>query len=293
MLRAKEIHGMGCGGYVLRAATPLSLVLMALLSSACGEATGHVLGGLESQNPNTEPTDPLLLRVGICGKNSAQLELIDDMEDGNASLIQTAGHLDAWFAFNDESPDGVQSPAMGMLLFRMSKLEAPRGSSLIALRTVGSGFLGWGAGVGFDFVPKQPYDASRYAGIAFWARIGAEGDSNLEARLNVNDRNTSPYGEVCDLDCQPDPPVAKANRDDGVCDESRGPCWDDFGADFGRSLNGEWQYFSYPWALLKPANWSLKNLENVTAEKLYGVRFQTAPNQTFDLWIDDVSFLCR
>lgn len=280
-------------GHSLPLVEPLSLALAALLSCSCGEASGHVLGGQQSNNPDEGPTDPLLLRVGICGKNSAQLELIDDMEDGNASLIQTSGRSDAWFAFNDESDGGMQAPAdMGMLLFRMTKLEAPRGSSLSALRTYGSGFVKWGAGVGFDFVPKQRYDASRYAGIAFWARIGTAGGSSLEARMNVNDRNTSPYGEVCDLDCQPDPPVAKANRDDGVCDESRGPCFDDFGANFGQTLSTEWQFFSYPWSVLKTANWSLKNLESVVAEEIYGVRFQTAPSQSFDLWIDDVSFLC-
>jgi hypothetical protein len=293
MLRREEIHSMRLCNPAWPTLGPLSLLLLALLTCGCGEASGHILGGEDKW-----PRDPSQARVGTCGVNAAQLELIDDMEDGDDRLIKVAGRSGFWFSFNDQTraaedhPDGVQVPRMGMPKVQWSNLDLPRDSSRFAVQTFGSGFIRWGAGIGFDFITKESYDVSRYAGIAFWARTGVNGDPQLRVRMNVNDRNTSSLGGVCDVDCQPKASVNMSDYEDGACDDNRGPCFDDFGADLGDALNGGWQFFRYSWSELTTANWSEKNLTNIVTQAIYGVRFQTAPAQVFDLWIDDVSFLC-
>lgn len=275
-------------GIAAKARGPLSLLLCALSTSACGQASGRRLGGT-----NELPPDPADWRVGTCGIDAAHLELIEDMEDGDIHILVVAGRGESngWFAFNDETkdPDGVQDPHMHMSKIEWSKLASPRGRSQVAARTVGSGFVTWGAGIGFDFAANKSYDASRYAGIAFWARAGAEGDPNLRVRMNVNDRNTSAVEAICDADC---PSVNMNLYEDGVCDKSRRPCFDDFGVDLEHPVNAEWQFFHYEWSELTTVNWSMQNLSRLVTEELYGLRFQTAEKQSFELFIDDVSFLC-
>lgn len=244
---------------------------------ACGEASSHRLGG------SLDETSNLPLSVGSCRSN-ADLEPIEDMEDGNQAIIPSAGRSGSWFFFNDET--GTQTPSSTQL-FPMEPVLPPRGSSQRAVHTSGSGFVTWGAGVGFEFASTAPYDASAYAGIAFWAR----GLAGLEqsVRVNVTDRNTSQFGLVCDPDCQADVGPTLPN---GVCDQQAGPCHDYFGADFGLELGADWRFFSYEWAELRPRNWSRKNLQRIDAAELYGIRIQADSTGPFDFWVDDVTFIC-
>lgn len=273
------------------------VALLALLAGACGEANGRLLGGqlpgreVSSWEDEIDEQAATELRVGSCGDGVAQLELIDDMEDGDAKILQVKGRINAWFSFNDETLTGMQVPKMGTSFFRMSQLEEARGSSKLAMHNFGSGFTDWGAGVGFDFLVQSPYDASAYAGIGFWARI-ANAEASLAMRMNVNDSNTSPLGGVCDVDCQPASRVRTRDVEDFVCDANRGPCFDEFGVELGSQLGTKWTFFKFPWSALKAVNWSMKNLPGLITQEIYGVRFQLARDQTFDFWIDDVYFLC-
>lgn len=253
-----------------------------VLLAACGQATGHQLGGDNVGAPVE------LLRVGRCGAD-ADLELIEDMEDNNQAINQAAGRSGSWFSFNDGT--GTQSPMMGTQIFPMTDLDPPRGASRKAVHTSGSGFTTWGAGVGFELASTAPYDASRYAGIAFWAR-GAAGVTQ-SVRINVTDRNTSQFGSVCDLDCQADVGATENNEStDKICMPDRGPCHDYFGVDFGATLSGEWQLFRYSWAELSARNWSHKNLPAIVTSEVYGMRIQADSPDSFDFWLDDIGFIC-
>jgi hypothetical protein len=273
------------------------LALLALFAGACGEANGRLLGGelpgseVPSWEDDIDDKRAAELRVGLCGDGVAQVELIDDMEDGDAKVLPIKGRLNAWFSFNDETLTGTQIPKMGTSFFRMSALDEARGKSKLAMRNYGSGFTDWGAGVGFDFLVQSPYDASAYAGVGFWARV-TNAQPALAMRMNVNDSNTSPLGGVCDVDCQPASRVRTRHVEDSICDTNRGPCFDEFGVEIGSQLGTEWKFFKFPWSALKAVNWSGKNLAGVITKEVYGVRFQLAPSQTFDFWIDDVYFLC-
>lgn len=277
---------------------PARALLALGLLAGCGQAEGHRLGGkVESLGGGIkDPDSAARLRVGLCS-SGADLELIDDMEDGRQAIPKTEGRSGAWFSFNDKT--GSQEPAMGISLFNLLPTDPPRTGSNYNVRTSGSGFTEWGAGVGFDFATTDPYDASRYFGIAFWARVAPGMSTNL--RFNVTDENTAQYGDVCDLDCQPTvgPVGSDAPAEDGTCDATRGPCYDDFGADLLGKLSDEWQLFLFRWEDLSAKNWSGKNLPGISKSAIYGARFQAngpaagQPPLSFDFSIDDVSLLCH
>lgn len=246
----------------------LAVIGICLLSTACGD-TAHRLGG--GEDGKTEGDADSVTTIHKCAQGQL-LEPIDDMEDNNGSIELTAGRAGVWFAFNDHT--GTQEPDIFAETFTMSRVEPSRGDSHYAAHTSGSGFTEWGAGVGVDLRVQQPYDASGYAGISFWARRGP-GIDFFELQLQVPDSATSPLAGQCEAEL----------------------CHDDFGDLIG-TLTEEWQYYSYTWDQMIAQDWSeqakLRNVTRVTPSAIYGIRFQVENKYpAFDFWIDDMSFLCR
>jgi hypothetical protein len=245
------------------------LLLAALATSFCVGGCSddsYRLGGPATPGP-------------LCSRGDA-IEYIDRMEDDEGAIEFTEGRSGFWFAFNDlkvglaADPDenGEQFPDRNGETFPMTPLEPPRDGSRFAAHTAGSGFIGWGAGIGFELRVRQPYDLSRYAGISFWARRGEEGTSNLV--LALPDSNTSPIG--------------------GVCDDAHDLCHDDFGK-LIKNLDTEFKQYAYSWSQLSAQDWSEAGLEGLDTSQVYGVRFQTwdQDKSPFDYWIDDVALICR
>jgi hypothetical protein len=203
------------------------------------------------------------------GGAPAGLSMIDDMEDGDGSILASEGRKGAWYTYNDETATAMQEPAVG-LPFEMAPNNPPRDGSAFSANTKGSGFMTWGSGYGFDFnnagagTTKAAYDASMYAGITFYARIGA--GSTGAVRFNVGDGNTTPEGGVCAV----------------------GKCSDDFGKDI--NLTEAWQRFDIKFADMTQVGWSMVLLPALDAKTLYSVHFQTGIDKSFDLWVDDVAF---
>jgi len=122
------------------------------------------------------------------------------------------------------------------------------------------------AGVGFGFVdPKGAYDASRYSGLSFVARIGA-GSTNA-VRLKVPDVNTDPDGKKCTK------------------------CYNDFGVDF--QVSDGWKRYVISFVDLKQeSDWGDPLPSAIDATQLYGLQWQIASRGAeFDLWLDDISFV--
>jgi hypothetical protein len=234
----------------------------AALLGACGDDM-HRLGG-----PGRGSSEGGVF--GLC-REHAELELIDNMEDGFDSILKEEDRSGFWFAFNDGT-GGQQIPPPNAPLYPMQRLEPPREESWYAIRTHGSDFTGWGAGIGFDLRSHDPYDASGYAGIAFWAR--AEPGNTTSLRVSITDRNTAPQG----LRCVDTEDTSVTNR-----------CYDNFGADL--TLTENWQAYSYSWSKLDQEGFSGQDYPAIVRTHLYGVRFQVDPGP-FDFSIDDVSFLC-
>lgn len=266
-------------------------------STACGDAR-HPLGtglaaspsGLDSPSspsPGDNSGDTQGDVIGLC-RDGANLELIDDMEDQRQAILAIEGRAGQWFSFNDET--GEQQPMPGAALFPMAELDPTRGDSRFGVHTFGCGFSVWGAGVGFELFSTNPYDASRYAGISLWVRSDAQQPSEL--RVSVTDGNTSQYGRVCDLDCQPPDvgPASDMGLGDGICQKDASPCYDDFGA--WLQLTNDWQRIDLLWSDLSQRGWSNHIHPSILSQEVYGFRFQTDPDARFDFFIDDVAFLC-
>lgn len=237
------------------------VVLVALVASACSDAS-YRLGGSSRESVNHDGSP----RIGLCVRG-ADLEFIDQMEDGDGSINFTNGRAGVWFPFSDET--GKQFPGRDLESFPMSELDPPRAGSRYAAHSFGSGFKKWGSGIGFDMRAQQPYNASSYAGIAFWARRAPGATSAV--RFDVPDQATSPLGHQCEADA--------------------GKCHDDFGSDL--DLGTDFHFFSFTWRSLSQRGWSGDVQYQIDPTQIYGVRFQLEVNAEFDFWIDDIALLCH
>ncbi|MEE9385542.1 MAG: hypothetical protein V3V08_19200 [Nannocystaceae bacterium] len=197
-------------------------------------------------------------------------EMIDDMEDKDGAILEVSGRSGAWYTSNDESKDGTQTPASDAD-FTMTELEAPREKSKYAARCQGSGFKEWGAAFGFnlnepDGKDRGTYDASKYAGLVFWARNGEAGPQSFT--LAFVDDQTDPQG--------------------GNCDESKADdCWDHFATSV--KLTDKWEQYEIEIADLKQGGWG-KKFDALHLNALYSVEFQNEAAVDFDIWIDDIAF---
>jgi hypothetical protein len=246
----------------------LALVVALGGTPACGDAR-HSLGGATPQNSDDPSTAS---HVGRCDPG-AKVDLIDNMEDGDGSLFLNHGRAGVWFSYNDETNrnDGAgttQWPKAGAERFFMDPISPPRDGSVHGAHTKGSDYTNWGAGIGFDLLVQQPYDASHYAGITFHLRRAGAADAGV--RLNVTDRNTSPLG--------------------GICDGNNNGCYSDFGYDL--SATESWQEVKILWRDLAQPSWAVMRYDAIVTSALYGIRFQASPRSVFDFWIDDIAFLC-
>jgi len=239
----------------------LGLITALCALTGCGDAR-HSLGG-PSSSSQLSRCDP-----------GAKIDLIDDMEDGNGSLFLNHGRAGVWFSYNDETNQDTgettkQWPKVGAERFFMDPIQPPRGSSTRGAHTHGAGYANWGAGIGFDLLVQQEYDASKYAGLTFFIRRAAYADASV--RLNVTDRNTSPLG--------------------GVCDTDHNGCYSDFG--YSLEATEDWQEMKIPWSALTQPTWAVQIYPSIVTSALFGIRFQAPPGVAFDFWIDDIAFLCR
>jgi hypothetical protein len=240
----------------------LRATLACLLTLSCSDAS-YRLGG------ETEASSSGAVRTGLCVEG-ADVELIDDMEDGDGTIALIASRSGVWFSFNDKTA-GAQDPVSDEETFVMSELAPPRGASHFAARTHGGGFTKWGAGIGFELYSQKAYDLSRYAGISFWARRAPSTTSAL--RFAMTDAATTPRGGQC-----------REYADYSGCN-------DHFGADL--NLGTAFHRYSFDWAQLQQEGWGDPQPASLDAAHVYGVRFQTDPVEDFDFWIDDVALLCH
>jgi endoglucanase len=214
-----------------------------------GEAEG-------AQSPTNAPAN-----VTRCGPDG----LIDDCEDNNNQVANLGGRNGYWYTYVDEAGTQINPPAGSA--FAMSEGGA-HGSGYAArfwgkISVNGSPLYG---GVGLNWVdPKNAYDASKYGGIAFWAKKAPGTYGKI--RLKIPDVNTDPQG--------------------GVCKE----CYNDFGADI--ELTQAWTEYVVTWDTAQQMPyWGNPRPEKITSTKLYGFQLQvTRANEQYDIWVDDITFI--
>jgi hypothetical protein len=194
--------------------------------------------------------------------------LLDDGEDGNNQNAAEGNRGGYWYTFRDKKGTVIE-PAAGEDGGTFAMSPGGHGSQFAARF---HGKVGTGAplfaGMGMNFVdPKAPYDASKYAGIAFYARRDEK--STPKVRLKIPDANTDPDG--------------------GVCTE----CFNDFGGDL--VLTPEWKLYVYPWSSTKQMpGWGAPRKPHITPAKVFGIQFQVnVPSANYDIYVDDLKFVCK
>jgi len=190
--------------------------------------------------------------------------VIDECEDNNNQVSTQGGRNGYWYTFVDKQGSTITPPAHTKFL--MSPDGA--GGSKYAAHMLGKMSANGDplfAGLGFSFTdPKGPYDASKYTGVSFYAKVGPK--STKTVRLKVPDVNTDPDGRVCK------------------------ECFNDFGADL--TLTEQWKKYTIPFAGMKQRkDWGDPNPPAINKARLYGMQWQiTETGVDYDLWIDTVRF---
>jgi hypothetical protein len=186
---------------------------------------------------------------------------IDDLEDGNGSILVQGGRQGAWYTYNDGTAMGMQTPPQGATFVPVMGGH----NSQYAAGTNGSGFIGWGAGFGFDFnnpgvdaLTRVPYDLSNFTGLLFWVK-----GTTSQIRVSVQTTDVVPVSEG------------------GTCTQL---CNDYHGVMI--NVTSSWSEHVVPLNSLKQDGWG--TMASFVPQNAITVVFQTAAAVDFDHEVDNI-----
>jgi len=190
-------------------------------------------------------------------------EMVDDMEDGNATLLSSNGD---WFVLKDTT-GGTITPAKESA-FTMMALMPARGASTKAAAVTVSGFTGWGAAFGFDFRyvmgQRQPIDLGPALAVRFWVKASKA----TTVRFQMPNADTDELG--------------------GKCTTGTDACNAHFTKPFVAST--EWKQQTILLADLKqdlPGH----HVPSFDKRHAYSTFFVIGPNQSVTVWVDDLALV--
>jgi hypothetical protein len=189
--------------------------------------------------------------------------LIDDFEDGNNQSSPEGGRGGYWWPKVDTAGSTLEPTP-----FATSDNAQDGSENAIRVHgktTTGDPNLAWGAGFGVNLTePQGVYDASRYAGVTFKARVSKGASTSV--RFNIGDINTHPVGEICKT------------------------CWNHFGKDM--ILTTEWKEYRILFnEVHQQPDWGSPRPLALTPSKLVEIDWQVGPGRDYDVWVDDLAFL--
>ena len=204
------------------------------------------------------------------------LVLIDDMEQNTGSIDGNGGVVGAWYTYNDGTAAATETPPAGAA-FVDSAITAGDNplapSSLFVANMKGSGFTTWGAGMGFDLDNAggdagvaMPYDASKYKGFVFYAKVGT---GTASVRFNVHTKNTDVSGTS------------------GCTGTSTSQCNDDFGENM--SFTQSWASYTVNFTDLAQSGFGKKTTWD--PNEMLSIHFQVGKSTSFDISLDNIYFL--
>lgn len=192
-----------------------------------------------------------------CPPASAPADMISDFDSppGTLDVLVTGPRGGTmWNAIGDGSMMGEQAVTA-------SPIPGRRCGSDHALKFYGGNHGNWGALARAQFSTMPPYDATAYTGIRFFARASMP----MALGVKLADRNTTSTARVCTK------------------------CGDHFGVDI--NLTTDWQTFTIPFPMMKQRGTGDPLPAAVSKEALYYLEFVVSKFPTFEVWIDDISFV--
>jgi hypothetical protein len=267
----------------------------ALNATACAAQPGCHLGTTSTTDGGTSP-DTSSPPARNCEDAGVPTQLlIDDMEDQTPDIVGSVAY-GSWYVYNDQTVGSHVTPAAGVP-FTMEPIPGGRCASEYAMRMSGTGLSQWGAGMGFDFgygdtnasgqVVRIPVDARAYAGVRLWARVGQA--TTTRATFSISAGTCPPPDASPSGGADAGQDGGQDGGDDGGDDGSapRAPSDCELGYAKSLVLTTEWarydltfdQFLSNPGRL------------GIPRDQIYSFQFLVPPSTTFDLWIDDISWL--
>jgi hypothetical protein len=207
--------------------------------------------------------------TGGTSGHCSTLQTIDDVEDGDVLLCQQDGRNGNWFAYHDDSINGVLNPTGAQDGWWVSPASTPTGDNMYTARIYGSGFPDHvGFGTVFKSNPEDrnqiyTYDASKYNGVTFQIR----GTAGLTVTVSMSTSATNPpqYG--------------------GSCVEASGLCYKPFKTTL--ALTNAWKSVNVPFLALT----SERNDIVFTPSAVISLNFEVRQHAgAFDVEVNDVRF---
>jgi hypothetical protein len=193
--------------------------------------------------------------------------LVDGFEDDDLTLEQVDGRGGVWYLVGDGTV-GTVGPTP---LVCSPNSGAPAALGAYAMHITATGFTGSGSILGADLRNlKAVYDASRFTGIRFWAKVGV--GKNTKHRVQIADATTDKAGGKCN-------PAAAA-----VAAEK---CDDHFG--FAATFTTSWTQYSITFKEMTQLGWG-KVGTALDKGAVYGLQFTAKPKLDVDLWLDQIEF---
>ncbi len=232
--------------------------LVALFALASAGACAHTVPMYQASEicrpPDTGPGD------------IPPASLIEDAENGDSQIVVHDGRDGFLYTFVDPDSDLTQgaAPPTKMVVPIVGGAQGSRCAWNIRGKLADGNIAFVGLGMNMSH-PKAAYDASRYAGVTFFARRSP--GTSARVRVHFPDWNTDPDGAIC--------------RD----------CFNDFGADI--TVTEQWTQYSLRFESLEQLQgWGTPRPQRIDSSRLFGIQFRVMDRGApFDIWIDDVAFI--
>jgi hypothetical protein len=243
-------------------------------------------------------------------------DLISDFKMDNG-VFPVDGRTGGWYTYGDRSGLGTLTPKEGGAAAPDLDTGNPNCSGPGSLHVISMGFADWGSAMGVDIAPKVAleaggttkgtYDASKYKGIAFWARSTApipfvqvavldpytsnptilSADQTCIYDSSMPDKNCSPY-------------LVKFGY--GYMGEALTPVMEDYAKFINTQIDSTWRRFEILFSDLKqdrtnPGRPSPGNMLAVSQITAIAIQVNTDHSTTpptptdWEMWLDDVSFI--
>jgi len=189
--------------------------------------------------------------------------LIDSMEHPGDAVLG-AGFSGHWYLFNDQTDGGVETP----FPFTMTSLDVANASlpaSTQAAHAAGSGFIGFGCGMGFSISATAggKIDASAYTGITFWARVGVGAQTHIT---------------MSTFDARAEAPICVKCGDQPIT---------------SFEATTTWQKFHRPFSEFRQTGYGNPQFGVYDPKGFGGAQFYVGGGVKLDLWIDDVALYAQ